>query len=116
MCKLKAFLITLCLLVSALASRVGVAADFTGVWKRKCTDFYGVQVVAVATGMYSVTFCGLKDCSVPGTWAPNTAIVGDPSYKVVAPDRIGIERHDEKGKYFMYKRCSTDPTWLPKKQ
>src|SRR5690348_8199717 len=86
------------------------ATEFTGVWKRNCSDYYGVKIEPAAAGLYSVSFCGYG-CFAPGTWMPNTSIVSDAHYKIVSPSRLGIRRDDNPDKFFFYKLCSKDPTW-----
>jgi hypothetical protein len=63
-----------------------------------------VQITHAEQGLYSVTFCGLRDCFEPDSWAPDTPIVGDASYRVISPERLIIERDE-------YTKCSGDPTW-----
>jgi len=82
---------------------------FTGIWKSRCSDYWGVQVRPAGGALYSVTFCGLSGCLKPGEWMPNTRIEGDPMYVVVSPSTIRVKRNDSG--YFNYTRCDTDPSW-----
>jgi len=86
------------------------ASDFVGVWKTNCSNFYGVKIQRIANNFYSISFCGYS-CFEPGTWTPNSSIIGDWHYKVVTPTRIGIRRTDNPNKFFFYNRCSSDPKW-----
>ena len=53
--------------------------------------------------MYSVSFCGPGGCFEPGTYRPNTPIVGDPEYQVIDSNTLGISRKD--GTFQQYSRC-----------
>lgn len=88
-----------------------LGADYTGIWKNNCADYYGVQIKHVDNHLYSISFCGLDGCFEPGKWTPNSSIDGDPHYKIESPETIGIRRKDDKSKYFTYIRCTGDPTW-----
>lgn len=85
--------------------------DYTGFWKRKCSDGFGVQIKLAENQLYSVSFCGPGGCFEPGKWTPNTRIEGDPKYKVNSPTELGIKRSDS-DEYFMYVKCESDPTWV----
>jgi hypothetical protein len=91
--------LALCPFLVAACSR---PTDFTGFWKVNCTDAFGVQIKK-----QSVSFCGPGGCFAPGEWTPNTAIVGDPKYRVLNPTTIEIGHRDGQG-WTRYTRCTTD--------
>src|ERR1043166_6382523 len=86
-------------------------ADFTGIWKVNCADYFGVQIQR-AGALYAVTFCGLSGCVAPGEWAPDSRIEGDPLYEVVSKTTLRIKRNDSGS--FTYHKCSADPFWATK--
>src|ERR1700688_3581937 len=57
--------------------------DFTGFWKGRCSDAFGVQIKKQTGNLFSVSFCGPGGCFEPGAWAPNTPIEGDSKYRVI---------------------------------
>lgn len=91
-------------------------ADYTGFWKTDCKDGFGVQIKPAGNQMYSVSFCGPGGCFEPGEWTLNTRIDGDPNYRVISPEKIGIRRKDGKSAYFTYVKCTSDPTWTVAQQ
>ena len=91
-----------CLLFSATAA---FAEDFTGFWKVNCSDAFGVQIKPQGEKLYSVSFCGPGGCFAPGTWTPNTTIVGDPHYRVLDPKTLEIQHGDG---WLRYTKCTTD--------
>jgi len=92
---------------SLLALICGCATThpYTGFWKGQCSDGFGVQIKPVDGQLYSVSFCGPGGCFEPGTWAPNTTLVGDPAYEIVSPTELRI-------KHTTYNKCNRDPTWV----
>jgi hypothetical protein len=64
--------------------------DFTGFWKWRCSDAWGVQIKKQAGNLFLVSFCGPGGCFEPGTWKPNTPIVGDPQYHYINPTTLAI--------------------------
>jgi hypothetical protein len=93
------------LLVVVSASSLSAAAErsaFTGFWKVRCTDAFGVQIKPVNDQLWSVSFCGVGGCFEPGRWTPNTTITGDPSYRV-------IDEHTLEFKNSRYTKCTDDP-------
>ena len=84
-------------------------AEFTGIWKSNCADYWGVQIAPSDGGLYAVSFCGLSGCLEPGQWMPNTRIEDDPMYQIVSSTKIRIKRSDRG--YFTYTKCSDDPFW-----
>lgn len=65
--------------------------DFTGFWKWHCSEDWGVQIKKQTGNLFSVSFCGPGGCFEPGTWMPNTPIVGDPNYRSINPTTLAIQ-------------------------
>jgi hypothetical protein len=96
--------------IAALAFGAQGKVDYTGFWKGNCEDPFGVQIKPVRDGLYSISFCKLKECSAPGVYRPNTTIGNDPKYEVLSATKIRL-RHPEGG-YSTYVKCTsaTDPS------
>lgn len=96
----KFFVLVLYLCLFALAcnnrreSVKNIPPDFTGFWKWRCSDDWGVQIKKQTGALFSVSFCGPGGCFEPGTWMPNTPIVGDPQYHYVNPTTLAIQHGD----------------------
>jgi hypothetical protein len=99
----------LCLLPLACSSRTEPAKntppDFTGFWKARCSDAFGVQIKKQTGNLFSVSFCGPGGCFDPGAWMPNTPIAGDPQYHIYNPTTIAIQHGDG---WQTYTKCTTD--------
>jgi hypothetical protein len=80
--------------------------DFSGTWKPRCENNFGLLIEKADRDSYAVIFCGLRACS--RSWTPNTKIEGDPRYKIVSRDELGIRKGDSKS-FFFYHRCPDDP-------
>jgi len=80
--------------------------DFTGFWKTKCDDPFGLQVKHFGNeGKYSIVFCGPGGCGDPSD-SRLTFITGDKSYEVVSESElIQIGRSGERETYH---RCTKD--------
>jgi hypothetical protein len=77
---------------------------FAGFWKDgHCNDEFGLSIAPAGPKMYSVSFCGPGGCFEPGTYRPNTPIVGDPAYQVIDNNTLGISTQD--GTFQRYSRC-----------
>ena len=77
---------------------------YAGFWKDgHCDDEFGLSIAPAGQGMYSVSFCGPGGCFEPGTYRPNTPIVGDSAYQVIDSNTLGIGVSD--GKFQRYSRC-----------
>lgn len=104
-----ALLSCLCFLTIACNSRSehgkSTPPDFTGFWKEHCSDPFGVQIKKQAENLFSVSFCGPGGCFAPGTWQPNTPILGDPHYRLIDPTTLGMQ-HGES--WQTYTKCTTD--------
>jgi hypothetical protein len=88
------FFIFLCLFPLACTARaepVSTPPDFTGFWKWRCSDEWGVQIKKQTGNLFSVSLCGPGGCFEPGTWMPNTPIVGDPQYRSINPTTLAIQ-------------------------
>ena len=68
--------------------------DFAGFWKWSCSDAWGVQIKKQTGSLFSVSFCGPGGCFEPGTWMPNTPIVGDAQYRYINPTTLAIQHGD----------------------
>ncbi len=81
--------------------------DFTGFWKEKCEQSFGLQVTRAAPdGKYSIVFCGPGGCG-DLTQSRKTFITGDKRFEVISEDElIEIRRSGEKQRHI---RCSRDP-------
>jgi len=79
--------------------------DFTGDWKEKCTDDFGLKIIRYGDqGKYAVLFCGPGGCDKPADQRL-TYITGDKAYEVVGDDVILSGRPPKQP----YVRCSRDP-------
>lgn len=72
---------------TAIASKSHPMAGF---WKSKSTADFGLAIAPAGTNLYSVSFCGPGGCFKPGTYRPNSPIVGDANYQVVSTDRLRV--------------------------
>lgn len=77
-----------------------------GFWKDHCEDEVGLSIAPADGDLYSVSFCGPGGCFEPGTYRPNTRIVGDPAYKIVGHDALDVTGHD--GAFQRYQRCKVE--------
>ena len=76
---------------------------FAGFWKRPgCADNFGLAIAPVEPTTYSVSFCGPGGCFTPGTYRPNTSLIGDPEYRIVDKDTIDVSGRDG---FSRYVRC-----------
>ena len=88
-----------------LGSTAASAANFTGFWKGDCSDAFGIQIRPDRGKTYSISFCGPGGCFAPGTWMPNTAIEGDPSYHVIDMDTLEVRKGE---RWQRYKKCTSE--------
>lgn len=99
----------LCLLTVACDNRTEPAKAtppaFSGFWKTRCSNAFGIQIKKQTENLFSVSFCGPGGCFEPGTSEPNTPIVGDPNYRVINPVTLAILRGDT---WQTYTKCTTD--------
>ncbi len=51
---------------------------------------FGLAIAPAGGGYYSVSFCGPGGCFKPGTYRPNSRIVGDRSYRVINKDILDV--------------------------
>jgi len=65
-----------------------------GFWKYGATDNFGLAISPAEGNLYSVSFCGPGGCFKPGTYRPNTPIVGDNDYQVVSNDALRVHGAD----------------------
>jgi len=64
-----------------------------GFWKQGCDQDFGLAIAPAGGGMYSVSFCGPGGCFKPGTYRPNTPLVGDEAYEIVGLDTLKVYGH-----------------------
>jgi hypothetical protein len=77
---------------------------FAGLWKDEhCDDDFGLAIAPAGPQLYSVSFCGPGGCFEPGTYRPNTTLVGDPMYRII--DQSTIEVSGQNGDFQRYVRC-----------
>lgn len=77
----------------------------SGFWKDgHCDEDFGLFIAPAGDKLYSVSFCGPGGCFEPGTYRPNTPIVGDPQYQFVSENEIGIGSAN--GSFQRYIRCT----------
>jgi len=75
--------------------------NFTGFWKEKCEDPFGLQIMPYGTdGKYSVIFCGPGGCGKQGEDGRNTFITKDKNYQVISDDEIKTRRADGWDTYY----------------
>lgn len=94
-------LLTVCTMLTDAVSE----GTFTGFWKEKCTDAFGLQIKPFDKKLYSVSFCGPGGCFSPGEWTPNTTIVNDPKYRVIDYETIEVKKGS---RWDRYVKCTTD--------
>lgn len=81
--------------------------DFTGFWKSKCENNFGLQIMHLGTdGMYSIAFCGPGGCDSVEE-ARKTFITGDKHFELVSEDEL-IEIRSS-GNRDRSVRCTKDP-------
>lgn len=74
-----------------------------GFWKSSPTDNFGLAIAPAEGRLYSVSFCGPGGCFKPGTYRPNTSLVGDKDYQVVSNETLLV--HGQDG-WSTYKRAA----------
>ena len=80
--------------------------NFTGFWKEKCEDPFGLQIMPYGTdGKYSIIFCGPGGCGKQGEDGQNTFITKDRNYQVISENEIKIRRSDGWDTYY---RCTKE--------
>jgi hypothetical protein len=80
--------------------------DFTGFWKTKCDNPFGLQVKHHGNeGKYSIVFCGPGGCGDPST-SRLTFITGDKAFEVVNENEL--IQIGQSGDRETYHRCTKD--------
>jgi hypothetical protein len=80
--------------------------DFTGFWKRKCDEPFGLQIKHFGDeGKYAIVFCGPGGCGDPSR-ERLTFITGDKSYQVVSEDELVMVGRS--GDRDVYRRCTKE--------
>jgi hypothetical protein len=80
--------------------------SLAGFWKENCKQDFGLWIAQAGGGLYSISFCGPGGCFEPGTYRPNSAIVGDPKYRVKDAQTIEVLGLDG---FAAYTRCADKP-------
>ena len=80
---------------------------YAGFWKpHDCTPAFGLAIAPTTSkGVYSVSFCGPGGCFQPGTYRPNTRLLGDDKYWVIDMDTIEVLKCDGSTQAVRYVRC-----------
>ncbi|QRJ65328.1 hypothetical protein [Azospira restricta] len=65
-----------------------------GFWKTDPSDNFGLAIAPAEGSLYSVSFCGPGGCFKPGSYRPNTPIVGDESYQVISSETLRVRGND----------------------
>lgn len=80
--------------------------DFTGFWKKKCENAFGLQIMHFGTdGKYSIVFCGPGGCADAAD-GQQTFITGDKRFEIVSEDElIEIGRSGDPDRYI---RCTKE--------
>ena len=90
----------------AFAGEADPAKDFTGFWKTKCEDAFGLQIKHFGTsGEYSIVFCGPGGCGDPANEGRKTFITKDPHYQVICEDELKEKSTDG---WETYRRCTKE--------
>jgi hypothetical protein len=73
------------------AAVASLAHPYAGFWKESgCSERFGLAIAPAEGSLYSVSFCGPGGCFVPGTYRPNTKLVGDSHYRIIDKDTIEV--------------------------
>ena len=80
--------------------------DLSGFWKEDCAQSFGLKAAPAGKDLYSISFCGPGGCFEPGKYRPNSAIFGDPSYRVKDAHTIEVLGADG---FSTYRRCGDRP-------
>ena len=81
--------------------------DFTGFWKEKCDDPFGLQVMHYGSdGEYSIAFCGPGGCG-DQSQARESFITGDKRHFEVVNENEFV-RIGRAGSRIRYRRCTRD--------
>lgn len=75
-----------------------------GFWKSNPSNNFGLAIAPAEDKLYSVSFCGPGGCFKPGTYRPDTLLVGDEDYQIVADDTLLIRSRDG---WSTYKRAAS---------
>ena len=70
-----------------------------GFWKEDEADAWGLAIAPAGDGYYSISFCGPGGCFKPGTYRPNSKIVGDGAYRVINDICIEVAGRDGFARY-----------------
>lgn len=80
--------------------------DFTGFWKTKCEDPFGLQIQHFGNdGKYSIVFCGPGGCGDPASQGRKTFITKDPHLEVISESEMKQQNADG---WEVWHRCTKD--------
>jgi hypothetical protein len=80
--------------------------DFTGFWKTKCEDAFGLQIKHYGKdGKYSIVFCGPGGCGDPENEGRKTFISKDTHYQAISEDEL---KQQTSSGWQTYHRCTKD--------
>ncbi|HEX9625531.1 MAG TPA: hypothetical protein VGA00_01175 [Acidiferrobacterales bacterium] len=62
-----------------------------GFWKQDVRHDFGLAIGPAEGNAYYISFCGPGGCFEKGRYRPNSAIEGDPDYRVIDADTIEVK-------------------------
>ena len=62
-----------------------------GFWKTSPNNKFGYAIGPNNDGTYYISFCGPGGCFKPGTYMPNSKIIGDPAWEVIDMNTIKLK-------------------------
>ena len=65
-----------------------------GFWKTQSSDNFGLAISPAGNSKYSISFCGPGGCFKPGTYRPDTTLVGDEDYQIVDQNTLRVRGRD----------------------
>lgn len=90
------------------AGEPDTSKDFTGFWKTKCENPFGLQIRHYGTGgKYSIVFCGPGGCGDPDNEGRKTFITNDPHYQVISENEL---KEQTPSGWEAYLRCTKGST------
>ena len=74
-----------------------------GFWKRDIKLDHGLAIGPTEDNKYFISFCGPSGCFAKGTYRPDSAIEGDPDYRVIDKNTIEVRGKNGFSKYVRVK-------------
>jgi len=71
-----------------------------GFWKTQSSDNFGLAISPAGSSKYSISFCGPGGCFKPGTYRPDTTLVGDEDYQIVDKNTLHVRGTDGFTSYY----------------